>query len=301
MKEVKFRLTIIIFVSLLLIVNFSNTKVVQGQEYSYPSELTIDSMYEWEVTELFQLGSVSTGFLDFGDDVLEQGDKFSVKLIADINNITNGTPSELINPSNIWAEFYLNDEFKTNETDQIGLLDLDWLGVTSIGMNSFFLQPIIYENATGAYNYFVILDENFPKLTTTTSNEVESHGYYFKYDISVTMSAKLTSKSWIIKFEMVERETEDDLLNIFWEKRIETTDKYVELRFNVKTGFLTYLDYNYAWHQERTVEGSVDIDDRSINLLIKSSSLPTGAAFEWVFSFIGVAVIALIFSKQKRS
>ncbi len=139
MKRIKLKLTIVMVLGLLVLTSISKTNTVQGQEYTYPSELTIGDSYEWGVTELTLLGSVSTSFLNYGDDSLEQGDKFSVILLDNINNVTNGTPSELLNPANIWAEFYLNGEFKTNETALIGLLDLDWLGTMTIGMDDFFL------------------------------------------------------------------------------------------------------------------------------------------------------------------
>ncbi len=301
MKNKKFKLSLVIVFSLLLLASTFSTETVQGQDYSYPSELAVGESFEWEVVELTLLGSVSIGFLDYGDDTLEQGDKFSVKLIDDINNVTNGTPSELLNPSNTWAEFYLNGDFKTNETNQIGLLDLGWLSLAPIGMDDFFLQPTTYENATGVYNYFEILNNAFGQLSMTMENIVDSHGYYNHYTMKVKLTSKLTSRAWTIKFQIDESDTEDDLLDpVDWTKTIETSSRSIELRFNVKTGFLTYLDYQYDWHLERTVEGSVDIDDDSIHLLIKSTSLPTGAPFEWGFSVFGLAVISLIVYKRKR-
>jgi hypothetical protein len=301
MKKTKFKLSIVTIVSLLLIVSFMSTESVQGQDYSYPTDLAVGNSYEWEIADFSTLGSVSTSFLDFGDDVLEFGDVFSIKLIGDINDITNGTPSELLNPSNIWAEFYLNDEFKTNETDQIGLLDLGWLSLMPIGQDNFFLQPTTYENVTDAYNYFEILDENFPQYTLTHEDIVESHGYSNHHTTKVKITSKLTSKSWTIKYQYEETETEDDLLDsMSWQKLYETTTRYIEIRFSVKMGFVTYIDYQTAWHQERTVEGSVDIDDNSVILLIKSKDLPTGAPFDWGYSIIGIAVVSLIVYKRKR-
>ena len=287
--------------SLLFLASILNTESVQGQDYSYPSDIAVGNSYEWEVTELTILGTVNTDFLDYGDDILEQGDKFSVMLLDDINNVTNGTPSELVNPANIWVAFYLNGEFKTNETDQIGLLDLGWLSMIPIGQDDFFLQPTTYENATDVYNYFEILNANFPQYVMTMEDEIESHGYYNHYTMKLKMSSKLTSKSWTIKFQFEESNKENDLLDpMDWEKIIQTTSRYIEIRFNVKTGFVTYLDYQYIWHQERTVEGSVDIDDDNITLLIKSTDLPTGAPFDWGYSIIGLAVISILVYYRKR-
>lgn len=301
MKRIKLKLTIVMVLGLLVLTSISKTNTVQGQEYSYPSELTIGASYEWEVTELNILGSVSTSFLDYGDDTLELGDKFSVILLDNINNVTNGTPSELLNPANIWAEFYLNGEFKTNITSQIGLLDLNWIGLLSIGMDEFFLQPTTYENVTGVYNNFEILNENFPQAVVTAEEEIEYHGFYGHSTIKVTQSSKLSSKSWTIKLQIEEVEIVNDLLDsVNWEKTSETTSRYVEIRFNIKTGLLSYLDYDYAWHRERTVEGSVDIDDNSINLLIESTTLPTGAPFDWAYSVIGLALVSVIIYKRKR-
>lgn len=286
---------------LLVLTSISKTNTVQGQEYSYPSELTVGASYEWEVVELSTLGSVNTNFLNFGDDTLKKGDKFSITLLDSINNVTNGTTSELLDPENIWAEFYLNGEFKTNETDQIGLLDLNWLGLMSIGMDDFFLQPTTYENVTGVYNYFEILNAEFPQVTATIEEELSSHGYLNKYFAKISQSSKLSSKVWTVKLQVEEKETEDDLVDPEdWEKTYETINRYIEIRFNVKTGLLTYVDYDYAFHRERTVEGSLDITDNSINLLIKSTTLPIGAPFDWAYSVIGLALVSLIVYKRKR-
>ena len=286
---------------LLVLTSISKTNTVQGQEYSYPSELTVGASYEWEVVELSTLGSVNTNFLNFGDDTLKKGDKFSITLLDSINNVTNGTTSELLDPENIWAEFYLNGEFKTNETDQIGLLDLNWLGLMSIGMDDFFLQPTTYENVTGVYNYFEILNAEFPQVTATIEEELSSHGYLNKYFAKISQSSKLSSKVWTVKLQVEEKETENDLVDPEdWEKTYETINRYIEIRFNVKTGLLTYVDYDYAFHRERTVEGSLDITDNSINLLIKSTTLPIGAPFDWAYSVIGLALVSLIVYKRKR-
>ncbi|MCE7740662.1 MAG: hypothetical protein KAU62_16250 [Candidatus Heimdallarchaeota archaeon] len=301
MKRTKIKLTIVMVLGLLVLTSISKTNTVQGQEYSYPSELTVGASYEWEVVELSTLGSVNTNFLNFGDDTLKKGDKFSITLLDSINNVTNGTTSELLDPENIWAEFYLNGEFKTNETDQIGLLDLNWLGLMSIGMDDFFLQPTTYENVTGVYNYFEILNAEFPQVTATIEEELSSHGYLNKYFAKISQSSKLSSKVWTVKLQVEEKETEDDLVDPEdWEKTYETINRYIEIRFNVKTGLLTYVDYDYAFHRERTVEGSLDITDNSINLLIKSTTLPIGAPFDWAYSVIGLALVSLIVYKRKR-
>ena len=277
MKSKKFKLSLVMVFSLLFLASILNTESVQGQDYSYPSDIAVGNSYEWEVTELTILGTVNT------------------------DNVTNGTPSELVNPANIWVAFYLNGEFKTNETDQIGLLDLGWLSMIPIGQDDFFLQPTTYENATDVYNYFEILNANFPQYVMTMEDEIESHGYYNHYTMKLKMSSKLTSKSWTIKFQFEESNKENDLLDpMDWEKIIQTTSRYIEIRFNVKTGFVTYLDYQYIWHQERTVEGSVDIDDDNITLLIKSTDLPTGAPFDWGYSIIGLAVISILVYYRKR-
>jgi len=301
MKRTKIKLTIVMVLGLLVLTSISKTNTVQGQEYSYPSELTVGASYEWEVEELGTLGSVNTNFLNFGDDTLKKGDKFSITLLDSINNVTNGTTSELLEPENIWAEFYLNGEFKTNETDQIGLLDLNWLGLMSIGMDDFFLQPTTYENVTGVYNYFEILNAEFPQVTTTIEEEMSSHGYLEQYFEEISQSSKLSSKAWTVKYQVEERENEEDLVDPEnWQKTYETTNRYIEIRFNVKTGLITYIDYDYAFHRERTVEGSLDITDNSINLLIESTTLPIGAPFDWAYSVIGLALVSLIVYKRRR-
>jgi hypothetical protein len=198
--------------------------------------------------------------LDFGSEVLKNGDTISVKLLQDVNELTNGTPSELQNPSNIWVEFYLNDEFQTNQTDDIGLFYLDWLDWAGTYANYFFMLPITYENETGVYNTFEILHNDFPKITEKSTVEYETHEVYDYIKTNLVQTTKLTKKSWTLKMELnVEEKYED--LDDPWEKTLTKTTENIEVRFNVATGLLSYIKYDYHEHFEREIDGSVDIDD----------------------------------------
>ena len=144
-----------ILITLILLLGFSSGKFVQGQEFNYLGTLVPDASYEWIVTKLDRTGTLSTPFLDFGNETLAAGDTFSVKIIEDISTLTDGDPYQLINSSNTWAEFYLNGIYKSNATSDIGLLELDWMSWSD--GEHFFFQPITFTNATDTYNYFVLL------------------------------------------------------------------------------------------------------------------------------------------------
>ena len=285
--------------SLLLFSSFLT--LVSSQDYVYPSEFTVGATYDWEVIDLQISGTISTPYLNYGGTVLKKNDIISVKIIQDVNNVTNGNPSELQDSMNIWAEFYLNGEFQTNDTDDIGLFVLDWIDFAGIyADNYFFVQPITYENATGIYNYFEILNSVFPQRNEKMTIESETHETYSFIQTNLKQSSKLTSKSWTLrKEETIDEKTEDR--DLPWEKTKTLTKENIEVRFNVKTGLLSYIKYEYSEHFEREVDGSVDIDDDIVLLHIESTSVPVGVPFNWMFSLFGLlAVGAIVYRKRRK-
>ncbi len=297
MKKVKANLFAITGIILLLV--SLNSNMVSGQDYEYPSEFDVGATYDWEVKELIVSGTISTPYLDFGSELLKQGDIIAVKLLQSVNNVTNGTPAELQNPSNIWAEFYLNGEFQTNETDDIGLFELDWLDFAGISTDYFFMQPINYENLTGTYNYFEILNNDFPQINEKSTIEYETYEVYSFIKTNIIQTSKLTSKSWTLKMELnVEEKLED--LEEPWEKTLTQTKENIEIRFNVETGLLSYIKYDYTEHYEREIDGSIDIDDDIVYLHIESTSVPVGVPFNWAFAFLGIIVVSLVVYRKRK-
>ena len=297
MKRIKHEFIVILGLLLLLVSIESN--FVKGQDYSYRNELTVGATYDWEVKELEVSGTINTPYLDFGNEELKQGDIISVKIIQDLNELTNGTPGMLQNPANIWAEFYLNGEFMTNETDEIGLIVLDWLDFVGIYTNYFFIQPIIYENLTGTYNYFEILQNNFPQISSESTEELETHDFYGYTKMNIKQSSKLTSKSWTVILESYIEEKINDL-DEPWQKTLTQTTENIEIRFNVKTGLLSFIKYDYKEHFEREIEGSIDIDDDIVFLHIESTSVPVGAPYNGIFSLFGLIAVSLVFYQKRK-
>jgi len=297
-KMQNFRNKIIIaFLSILFLSVIFTSPQIQGQTYEYLSTLTPGTTYEWQVTTLSTTGSVGTSFLVYGNESLEQGDLFSVKIIDDINNVTGGNPNELLNPLNVWAEFYLNGVYKTNDTSEIGILDLGWTMFTYID----FLQPTSYTNSTGNYSYIEVLHENFANVKYEERTEINFHGYYESTYTKFKQSSSLSSKTWTIKMQMHEDYQEDDFVDPEnWQKEQTTTDRTVEIRFNVETGFVVYLFYDYLWHNIRQVEGSTDDDTNAVNLVIESTQLPTVAPFNYGYALIGILAICFVFFMKKR-
>jgi hypothetical protein len=295
---ISFRNKIIIaLLSVLFLSVVFTSSQIQGQTYEYLSTLIPGATYEWQVTTLSTTGSVGTSFLIYGNESLEQGDLFSVKIIDDVNNITGGDPLELLNPVNVWAEFYLNGNFKTNDTSEIGILDLGWTMFAFID----FLQPVIYTNSTGNYSYIEVLHENFANVKYEERTDVKYHGYYESIYLRYKQSSSLSSKTWTIKMQMHEDYQEDDFIDPEnWQKEQTTTDRTIEIRFNVETGLVVYLYYDYLWHNIRQVEGSTDDDTNAITLQIESTQLPTVAPFSYGYALIGVLTICLVFYMRRR-
>jgi hypothetical protein len=218
-----------------------------------------------------------------------------------------GDPSQLLNLSNYWVDFYLNGVWKTNSTDDIGLIELDWMGWPGLGsylIDYFFIQPPTYFNSTGTYNNFLIYHNNFDQGTAEFKTETNAHAYSESFGMKAKTTSRLSKNTWTIKYEMSSVYHEHDATDpANWWIDDETTEVYYELRFNVATGILVFLQYDYSFHDVRETEGSTDIDDEIMNLLIESSSLTTNIPFNWAYSLLGIislGMIVIIINRKKR-
>ena len=298
MNFLKTKKTFIVF-TLLILLCFTSVKFVQGQEYDFLDTIMPGVSYEWQVTKLSITGSASTSFLDFGNETLTVGDKFSINVTRDINNITAGDPSQLLNDSITWADFYLNGVYKSNDTDDIGLLELDWM--SWYDGEHFFLQPITYTNETDTYNYFEIMQNNFEQIEADIKSEINQKNYHENSHMIIKQSSRLTSKTWTIKYQTKLIYKEEDFTGPGgWSKDDDDVDRIIEIRFNVETGLVTYLSYYYNSHSVSEIDGLQTIDDDIIDLVIESTMLPTGAPFSWSFAIIGVFILGVIVYIKRR-
>ncbi len=286
-----------VFFSLIIVssLNFNNT--VRGQEYSYSLLLVPDGTYEWSVTTLVVVGSASTSFLDYGDETISQGDTLSAKILLDVNETAMGDPLQLLNISNVWIEFYLNGVNKSTNVHDIGLFDLFWMRLG----NYYFLEPTLYTNSTGVYDNFLIYHNSYPEVNAESRIEINEYAYYELEIMKVVTSTKLSKDTWTIKADYsVDEIIEDfrDSEDWFKEHTIETS--VTELRFNRETGLATYLQYTYSQHRVYEIEGSLDDDIESVDLLIESTQLPTSASYEWSFAVVGLIVFSIVMVRRKR-
>ncbi len=286
-----------VFFSLIIVssLNFNNT--VRGQEYSYSLLLVPDGTYEWSVTTLVVVGSASTSFLDYGDETISQGDTLSAKILLDVNETAMGDPLQLLNISNVWIEFYLNGVNKSTNVHDIGLFDLFWMRLG----NYYFLEPTLYTNSTGVYDNFLIYHNSYPEVNAESRIEINEYAYYELEIMKVVTSTKLSKDTWTIKADYsVDEIIEDfrDSEDWFKEHTIETS--LTELRFNRETGLATYLQYTYSQHRVYEIEGSLDDDIESVDLLIESTQLPTSASYEWSFAVVGLIVFSIVMVRRKR-
>ena len=297
MKSLKFNMISTIVLGLFFVSIFSTMTLVQGQMgTSYLTTLQSGASYAWEVTTLSTSGPyLSLSFLDFGNDSLEIGDIFSINITQDINAITDGDPTQLLNQSITWCDFYLNGEYKTNATDDVEIVTFIWSG-------HFFLQPTTYTNVTGTYNSFQLM-ENTHLQTSYESKDEDISVNYYDYTHSIyKQSSSLNSKTWIIKMESTIDTKEDDLTDpLDWEKNERTITIASEARFDIETGFLSYLAYTYTYYDITEVEGSIDIDDRTINFILESITLATDAPYNWSFSIVSLLFIGLVVIYRKRN
>ena len=192
----KHKKTYLILVMLILM-GFSSGKLVKGQEYNYYSTLIADASYEWQVTKLSVVGSISTSFLTFNDSTLAVGDNLTIKITDNIDTLANGTLTDIEDISKEWAEFYLNGELKTINITEIGFLFLDFMSWSD--GEHFFLQPVTYTNDTGTYNHFEILENNFEQINADITSEITQVNYHENSHMTIKQSSKLSKNTWTIK------------------------------------------------------------------------------------------------------
>jgi len=270
--------------------------LVRGQMgLLYLTTLQSGSSYAWEVTALSTSGPyLYLDFLDFGNDSLEIGDIFSINITQDINVITDGDVSQLLNQSISWCDFYLNGEYKTNATDDVEIVAFIWSG-------HFFLQPTTYTNVTGSYNNFQLMENTFLQTSYELEDEDISVNYYDYTHAIYKQSSSLNSKTWITKMDSTVDTKEDDLTDpLDWEKNERTITITSEARFDIETGFLSYLAYTYTYYDKTEVEGSIDIDDRSINFILESLILSTSAPYNWSLAIVSLLFIGLVVIYRRR-
>jgi hypothetical protein len=291
-----------IILSSILLISFIPS--IQAQ-YSYLLTLEAGTSYEWEVTTLTTVGSVSTPFLDFGPEILQQGDKINATLIKDVNATALGGDYELFyNDSNTWVEFYLNDEFITNDTDDIGLIYTDWVnsGMWAGWFYDWFLLPISFTNSTGTYDNFVVRHNNFDQNTVDLRSETNYHSYYESIHLKVKTTSKLSKDTWSIKRVYSEVYKENDYTDsLDWDTTDRTLDITTELRYNRATGLLVYVSHDYTWHQIFQEEGSTEDEVREVVFVLESSSLTIKAPYNWAYVLIGILTIGIIALWRKKN
>ncbi|NPD88769.1 MAG: hypothetical protein HGN29_08585 [Asgard group archaeon] len=289
--------------SLVLFVSFIPS--IQGQ-YSYLLTLEAGTSYGWEVTTLTTVGTVYTPFLNYGHEILKQGDRINITLLQDVNSTALGGSYQLFfNVSIIWVEFYLNDEFVTNVTTEIGLFDIDsWinLGMWSGWFYEQFLLPITYTNSTGKYDNFQVLHNNYQQGTGDLKSETNFHSYSESVHLKVKTTSKLSKDTWSIKRVYSEVYKESDYTDPEdWDTTDRTLDITTELRYNRATGLLVYVNHDYAWHEIYQEEGSTEDNVEEIIFIVESSELSTKAPYNWAFVLLGILTIGIIVLWRKKN
>lgn len=279
---------------------------IQGQ-YSYLLTLEAGTSFEWEVTTLTVVGSASTPYLNYGlTEVLKQGDTLNITLLEDVNATALGGFYQLyFNDSITWVDFYLNDELITNDTDEIGLFNLDsWvnIGMWSGWFYEPFLLPTTFTNSTGTYDNFVILHNSFPQDNSDLKSEVNLHSYYESVHLKVKTTSKLSKDTWTIKRVYNEVYKEQDYTDpADWDTTDRTLDITTELRYNVETGLLVYINHNYAWHQIFEEEGSTEDEVREVVFIVESTELSTKVPYNWAYVLLGILTIGIIVLWRKKN
>ena len=289
--------------SLVLFVSFIPS--IQGQ-YSYLLTLEAGTSYEWKVTTLTTVGSPSTPYLDFGPtEVLKQGDRINVTLLQDVNSTALGGDYQLFsNDSNDWVDFYLNDELITNDTSDIDLFDLDWvnLGMWSGWFYEQFLLPITYTNSTGTYDNFLVLHNNYQQETGDYKSDNNFHSYTESVHIKVKTTSKLSKETWSLKRVYSEVYKESDYTDPEdWDTTDRTLDITTELRYNIATGLLVYVNHDYAEHEILQEEGSTEDNTEEVIFILESSALSTKVPYNWAFVLLGILTIGIVVLWRKKN
>ena len=297
MRKSKKMILLGVFFSLIILSSLNSNNIVRGQEYSYSLLLVPDVTYDWSVTTLAVVGSDTNAFLDYGDETINQGDTLSAKILLDVNESAIGDPLQLFNTSNVWVEFSLNGVNQSTNVDDIGIFDLSWMDLGDY----YFLEPILYTNSTGVYDNFLIYHNSYSEKNEESRKEINEHAFYELKIKKVVTSTKLSTNTWTIKIDSSEDETVENFRNPDnWFKEHTTETLVAELRFNRETGLATYLQYTYNWHRIHEVEGSIDNDAESVDLLIESTQLPTSSSYEWTFAIAGLVVFSVIVVVRRK-
>ncbi|MHA1953248.1 MAG: hypothetical protein ACW96U_04820 [Candidatus Heimdallarchaeaceae archaeon] len=301
--KIKNKMALLSFIlSLVLFVSFIPS--IQGQ-YSYLLTLEAGTSYEWEVTTLTTVGGINPSFLDFGSEELKQGDRINATLLQDVNATALGGEYQLfINDSIVWVEFLLNDEFVTNDTDDIDLFDLDWvnIGMWSGWFYERFLLPVTYTNSTGTYDNFLVLHNNYQQGIGDLKSETNFHSYSESVNLKVRTTSKLSKDTWTLKRVYSEVYKESDYTDpLDWDTTDRTLDIITELRYNRATGLLVYVNHDYAWHEIFQEDGSTEDNIEEMIFIVESTALSIKVPYNWAFVLLGIFSIGIIVLWRKKN
>ena len=283
--------------AVLIVLSTFNTTLVRGQEYSYSSLLVPNVTYEWEVTAMVATGMDVTDVVDYAGESIKQADILAAKILLNVNDTAMGYPYNLTDINNVWIEFYLNGDNVSTDVSAVGLFDLSWMGLGSY----YFLEPISYTNETGTFDNFVIYHHDYPQTVADMKIDIDEYDYDYQLYTKVTAASKLSKDTWTIEMTQTTDELTNDLGDPEnWYMEHETETLTTELRYNRETGLVTYLHYTYDWHRIYEVEGSLDDDVDTLELIIESTILPTSAPYDWSFAAIGLFVFTLVIFRRRR-
>lgn len=287
-KKIVLSVMTTLFVTLILSTNSITADYPTGT-LGYSDAIAVGEEFYWDVVTHTSGGTFAsyydTGFY-VGDIYLEQGDEIKLVVLEDPDTALGA-----------WYEIYV---------DGVKAVDPDYffLGYGYIGWATAFISPVTYINATGTYNLYEELMEEF--------NDVEfSDGYsytdvYYEYTL-------VYSYHEILSFALV-----GDILTTYLDIEMYASisgggynefidfDLYMEMQVNVDSGLLglmkTWFDYSDSYGDSGYVHFLLD-SEYTDPPPDDGNGDGTTVPYIWGFSVLGLAMSAtiVILIKRKRN
>ncbi len=281
MKKSAISITLL-FLLLFSLFTVSTTQAMdEPDEWFFSDDLVPGREFSWKL-EKFE--GFETGGLDITlDDQMQEGDFLKVKFLQDPDDIGIDNPLELFTTSEMWGEFYINDNIITTNASDILLFQVGVTEYLSIMFTMLFMPvTIIYGNTTENFFELAVEDEFFTDFSTSINGMSSSYSFALNKDLFISKS----------------------------ESHADYSEGDMSIKFDVSTeiSFHIYLGILYKYQTDISMEftGIPDSEDvfTETHMIFKSTETASGDGitipFNWFYGVLGFLLIGLIASIIKR-
>ena len=240
----------------------------------YSDDIAVGNVYEWTVKTFDTTGdfAIYSSYFTIAGETLSQGSKIKLVITEDPDTAVGD-----------WYEVYL---------DGVLIPGADLSGIADYTYGGDFINPVTYTNATGTYNiYQQVLEEWADEnINTGYSTSDVFYGYTYEYKMSEVVEIKLKGdvfSVYVYNYAMMSIKGGGYDLSQYMEMEITTT-------VNINTGLVGKIEYMMGMDltiYTASVAGTM-------HLLIDSGYANT--PYNWAYSFLGITVIAAVVGLVKR-